>query len=210
MRKRSIVSALLFISLLLPGIALEASAGIEPSPFTLFNAADNPIFWVLFNPQPEPPGSWMRLDSSDPLAPVFALENPANGQLGLSLWFTNAAVPLTAVHDGGSLNQVHYSFLNALGAPQYTATCSFLSAGSDVMFNPQPEPPGAPEWFALFDLRSQAGGPLPQGQEIDMTLRLTDVNGQAVAMTPVPEPATAVLLGLGVAAVGILRKTRKK
>lgn len=208
-RKRSVVSILMFVSLLLPGIAREAGAGIAPSPFTLSNALDSSIFWVMFNPQPEPPGSWMLLDSTDPTAPVFTLENPANGQLGLSLWFTNAADPFTISHDGGNLNQFHYSFLNALGVPQYTATCSFQSAGSDVMFNPQPEPPGLPE-FAQFELRSQAGGPLPQGQEVDMTLRLADVNGQTVSMAPVPEPATVVLLGLGMAAAAIVRKTRKK
>jgi hypothetical protein len=109
---------------------------------------------------------------------------------------------------------LHYSALDGFGALQYTAECSFQSLGSDVMFNPQPEPPGGPSWFSQFELRSQAGGPLPEGREIDMTLRLTDAAGQAISMAPVadpvPEPATIVLFGMGVAAVGILRKTRKK
>ena len=206
MMKRIAVAVAFFVMLSLP---LNGTAGIAPSPFLLPDLAgfDNPMFWVMFNPQPEPPGSW-HTDYTDLYAPVITVHMGAGEPLTsfpVSFGIQGATVPLTTVRNPPTLNVHEIMFSIYQGSLSlelvYTATFSF---GSDVMFNPQPEPPITPWTFFLGD---GAGGPF-QGRDVAMTLRLTNGAGDPVALhQSVPEPTTILLLSLGLIGLVGIRKT---
>jgi hypothetical protein len=202
---RKMATIVLFCTLL--SLPATVYAGIEPVPWRLpaTQGFDNPVFWVLFNPQPEPPGEWMHVDATDPYALVFTVRNDAAGVFGLAFKIDNATSPLSYRGDIAA-DSIGFWIDQATGlAFHATFTFSGLSLpGSDVMFNPQPEPPGLPDalGWATFSLRDQTGAPLPLGMEVDMTLRLYDGDGDPVALQSVPEPATIMLLGLGL--IGLL------
>jgi hypothetical protein len=82
--------------------------------------------------------------------------------------------------------------------PLYTASFSFesggsegagasiLAPGSDVMFNPQPEPPGLPGVLVSFSLLdATTGAPPPDGSEVFMTLQVSGPGGELMSLTPV-------------------------
>jgi len=201
--------------------ALTALAGIAPSPFSLPTSQgfDNPMFWVMFNPQPEPPGSWMLMDASDPYAPVFTIPNLQNGSFALAFDIQTATTPLT-YQAAASGNEIVFSILRQRSLTPselaYTARFTFasgsqgLNLGSGVMFNPQPEPPIFP-YHATFSLLDPLGGPLSHG-DVSITLRLTDAQGEPVAMQSVPEPISLVSGAMGLACVGayLRRRTRTR
>jgi hypothetical protein len=230
MMKRIAIAAAFFVLLSLP---LNVTAGIEPSPFLLPDLAgfDNPMFWVMFNPQPEPPGSWLQTDYTNPEAPVFTVRSGSGnfpnfpvsfGILGGTVDPTTGlpTVPLTFIPTYAH-NEIAFSISKPGSLTPldllYTATFSF---GSDVMFNPQPEPPGTP-WttFCLLDPTlnptvDPTTGQLIyqpfQGSEVTMTFRLADGGGNPVSLESVPEPTTMLLLGLGlVGLAGARRKFQK-
>jgi hypothetical protein len=208
MMKRTAVAVVFFVLLSLP---LNVIAGIAPSPFLLPDLAgfDNPMFWVMFNPQPEPPGSWYT-DYSNDIAPVITVHFNSNQ------YFTsfpvafgiqngqNATVSLT-VPNRPTVNghEIVFSiYQGSFGLElAYTATFSF---GSDVI--PQPEPPGVPWTFFLQD---NAGGPF-QGRDVAMTLRLTDGDNNPVVLRSVPESTTMLLLGLGLASLAGFRRNLRR
>jgi len=209
---------LLLICALSPWGVTTALAGIEPSPWVPTTGGfDNPIFWVLFNPQPEPPGSEMIWATNTQGELVFTTHYGADG---LRLLF-GASGP-TGLFDSITLSQTFDGFTSTLfnGTQiMYNAEFTFESSGmlfpgSAVMFNPQPEPPGAPEIRAwvTFDLRDAAGGPVPMLTDVNMTMRLTDANGGLISLqpAPVPEPATMLLFGAGMAGLAMIGLRRKK
>ena len=214
------IIGLLFICALSTWGVTPALAGIEPVPWMPTSGGfDNPIFWVLFNPQPEPPGYQMNV-STDPQGNLVF--NAAYGADGLRLLF-GASGP-TGLFDTISLWETANGFASQLlkGTQLlYTADFMFDSGGmsfpgSLVAFNPQPEPPGAPlinQWVT-FDLLDAAGGPVLPGTDVNMTMRLTDANGKLIklepAQFPVPEPTTLLLFGAGIAGLAMIRLRKRK
>jgi hypothetical protein len=173
------------------------------------------MFWVMFNPQPEPPGSWMHTDATNPYAPVFTVPNLSNGKFGVAFDIQNAANQLSLGNEFRD-NWIEYSIFQQEGTQPpklaFTATFTFsgFSLGSDVMFNPQPEPPGFPDaHWVTFSLLSPSGAPLPVGSEVDMRLTLTDSNNNPIALQSVPEPTTMLLLCLGLMGLAGIRRKMK-
>jgi hypothetical protein len=208
---------LLFICAVMPWGVTPALAGIEPVPWLPTSGGfDNPIFWVLFNPQPEPPGDWFTYSVNSQGEAVFTAQYGAEG---LRLMFGVSS--LTGLLDNISLSKTVDGFTSLVLSgtqPIYRADFTFdsggmLFPGSLVAFNPQPEPPGAPyiKQWVTFDLLDAAGGPVPMMTEVNMTMRLTDANGNLVKLepAPVPEPATVLLFCAGMSflvGIGIRRK----
>ena len=197
---------LLVLLLLFSVWAGSAQAGVEPCPWSvpLASGFDNPLFWVLFNPQPEPPGDWiqMAVDPSVPTAPVFKVNNSSGGKFHLEFAIQNLSHPISGFRFVPRTTGFEVSTLGSAG-PLYTASLSFtsgaalksarasLSPGSDVMFNPQPEPPGYPGVIVDFNLVvGTTGAPPPDGVEIAMTLQLYGPDSQLISLTPASMPFT--------------------
>ena len=199
-----VVIGLLLICALSQWGGASALAGVEPTPFMPTTGGfDNPIFWVMFNPQPEPPAFEMTWSTNSQGALVF---NSPYGTDGLRLLFG-----ATGLFDSMELWQTDSGFtttlLNAAGELMFQADFTFdsqgmdLSPGSAVMFDPQPEPPGVRDVSALvtFDLLFPPVGAIPPVPEVNMTMRLMDANGGLIPLVsaPVPEPATMLLFCSG-------------
>ena len=178
----------------------SARAGIDLPPWSVPCASgfDNPIFWVLFNPQPEPPGRVMVVDPSDPTAPVFTVKSNSLGKFSLVFAIQNISdlfsdfrcvtgstgLQVLALSSTGPLYAVNFSFESGGAAGSGHAAAS-LSPGSDVMFNPQPEPPGEPGVIVSFSLVDPASGAPPlEGSEVGMTLQISGPGGELMSLTP--------------------------
>jgi hypothetical protein len=234
--KRGFLALFVVLSLfIMPLVAGPTLAGVEPAPWLPTTGGfDNPIFWVAFNPQPEPPGAPYRVNvntSTDPNALVFRETyggtDPAQLFFGIGATDSLVGRSITSSIIGGDTIRFEV-FRPVAGAPnqlEYTAninfeaveTGGFLFPGSLVAFNPQPEPPGIPfyslvSFNLLFpSIGSAAPLPLTSGSLVDMTLRLTDAQGNPIALQSVPEPGTMMLLGSGlVGLIGYGRKRLKK
>ncbi len=192
-----------------------AFAGIEPVPWLPSTGGfDNPVFWVLFNPQPEPPGYEMKVKydidgnlvftasyGNDGLGLLFGATGPAGLFDSISYWKTPTGSGLTSVVTKGT------------EPPLYTADFTFASGGisfpgSSVAFNPQPEPPGAPPlnvWLKINLFLDDTGTPVPVSTDVEMTMRLTDRSGDLIHLVPVSEPATILLVGAGLASLAARR-----
>ncbi len=214
--KKLFLTTILFFLVALP---LNTFAGIAPSPFYFSDAPEfeNAILRVLFAPQPEPPKVWegiISIDTSDPTAPVFTVPNDASGYFQLTFGIENATVPLIfepMVNDAE--DQIALSIykqpIGGIKQLVYTGVFTFesenigLALNGNVMFAPQPEPPDDPFLLATISL--------PEGSApVSMTMRLMDVAGLPANLTSVPEPATMLLLGLGLLGlVGVRRKIKK-
>lgn len=182
------------------GDAGKTWAATQPAPFN-FEAAgfDNPMLWVMFNPQPEPPGEpWRFLNAADPQAPVYEISNDASGAFRLlfGLMLDSAQLSCVPMAMGNQIQLDVYrltsngSKLSLSSQLVFSAMCTFTWGGvalpsSEVMFNPQPPPAENPLAWATFNL-APAGAVLPAGALVDMTLQLFDSGGMPLALHSVP------------------------
>jgi hypothetical protein len=211
------IIGLLFFFVVSAWTGTAALAGVDPVPWMPASGGfDNPLFWVMFNPQPEPPGDWMTYTMNSQGEVVFTTQYGADG---LGMMF--GASSLTGLLDKISLSLTPDGFTYLLSSgtqpPMYQADFTFqvngmgLFPGSAVMFNPQPEPPGAPDVrifmeFLLLDATGSAV--VGKDTEVNMTMRLTDASGNLISLMPAPiaEPATALLISSGL--IGLMAGRR--
>jgi hypothetical protein len=131
----------------------------------------------------------MFLDISVPTAPVFKVNSRSGGAFRLELAIEEASQRVSELRylPAGDGFQVSAA---GLGGTLFTASFSFahegaaLTLGAHVEFDPQPEPPGLPGAIVSFSLAADPlGTPLREDTEVEMTLRISDPDGQSVPLT---------------------------
>jgi hypothetical protein len=189
MRKRFLMTMVLFILVSLP---IHAFAGVGASPFRFASSDgfDNPVLWVLFAPQPEPPKVLTGVDATDPDEVVFTTPNESGGVFQVSFEIQHATYPLRSVSsltEDGIEFSIYKVPVGAVPQLAYVMHLSFSSKGItipglDVMFAPQPEPPRL-LFGESFSLLSDF---LQPGDIVAMSLQFTDAQGSPVSLTAMP------------------------
>ena len=154
----------------------------------------NPGLIVGFNPQPDPPGepSLTVFDHT-----VIEIHQPSGGgAYNFVLDFpglTGALLPAVDQPDSDGIT----SFTFEYGGRTFTVGLSFAGPGDAGSwtwgaFNPQPDPPGAFEFYAIgFDAP-------------DPTVRITlQENGKSLDVAAAPEPSTWGMMLMGFVGLGL-------
>jgi hypothetical protein len=182
----------------------DGSAGFE---FRTSGGITNPGVLVGFNPQPDPPGLPVlpTADLRDPTSPIF----DQDAQLTTYLVTVSLLLPgtpsllLPAVNppdrDGRVQVTCDGSVAKACDGSVFQISLAFPAGGvtSWSSFNPQPDPPGI--YFRY--LATFSGDPT-------FALSITD-GGNPLAFSPVPEPATWGLMGVGFVSLGAFAIRRR-
>ena len=190
--------------------ALSSGGGLE-----------NPALLVGFNPQPEPPAWLTNLDLSDPTRAVMTIPgqtNPQTFDFFIAAQKVQNALPGGAPTYGLDLPSLpadrygSYSFILKGGVGGdvtvmlgfATSSGGLVDPGSDVAFNPQPEPPEPYADAALMGLQFE----FTALSDAIVTLQLFDAAGTALTLAQVPAPAPLALFGLGVAGLSLWQRRR--
>lgn len=178
----------------------------------------NPGLIVGFNPQPEPPAAFTRLNLDDPTAPQIIINADPGAHFNLFLGFYSGAAAAPFIFDaGGDPNESgEFSFMafSAAGDIGVELTVQSSSAGVPAPgswqgFNPQPEPPA----FGLLGAGQALGFEFDMTSLSDVTLTLRvfeETVGEYVSFSqvanPVPLPAAIWVFA---SALGLLAATRR-
>jgi hypothetical protein len=190
--------------------ALQANSGPE-----------NPGVAVGFNPQPDPPGEPLTLlDLLDATRPVLTV--PAGGErsfrflfaLGTSGDISPFELVLVPPPDADRLaiearNRDGRTLLT-IDAFVSISDGGHLDPGSIVGFDPQPDPPGAADSIGIdFGFGAPAVGVgRGVGPFATLSFEMHDAAGGVFSFKQVPEPATLMSVGLGVALLAARRSRR--
>jgi hypothetical protein len=177
----------------------------------------DPAVLVGFDPQPEPPGDATELDLADRSAPLLILRNQSNPASGLQLFdlFFALDVPGEAItivpcvlpsetsptlelevrsdsRTGPLLFSLFFDFATSSGG--------LVDRASLVGFDPQPDPPG--EFGASYGLTLA----FTKLSDVQVRFTMFDPSGEPVRFAEVPEPASLLLVGVGLAACAARRR----
>lgn len=179
----------------------------------------NPAVLVGFNPQPEPPAytseTQLSIVGGAAQLVVTDVSNPMVGLQNFQFLFgvaANAGPLRSFVVPSDPINDFRLDFsINTGGGPvDFSAIVDVQSSsggriapGSEVAFNPQPEPPalglGGFETYGLdFGLTSLS--------DVTLTLHILDAAGAQVDLRAIPEPAAIVLCSLAVGCWSLRRR----
>ena len=180
----------------------------------------NPGVLVGFNPQPEPPAFGTLFSINDGVAEltITGVSNPVGGPPQGFQFLFGAAAPggkTGVVYPPDPINDFRIAFGIdfASGQSAFTAIVDVQSSsgggiapGSDVMFNPQPEPPAT--GFGNFDTYGLDFA-MASLSDVTLTLRILDAAGNQLDLVAVPEPASAVMFGLALSGFGLVAWRRR-
>jgi len=194
--------------------------GFDPQP-------EPPGYEIIgFDPQPEPPGV---------IQFGITLFDPQPEPPGLGFGFLGTGLSIGQL--SALSNEVRIKLLDSAGSLTYDVRFAFDTGGMNPnllypfisSFDPQPEPPGIPSpngsefitfSFLLYDnigalplpgdaLLLSDDVPSPFVGDAVVTFSLYNAGGTLIPVAPVPEPSTFLLLGAGLAGIGLLRRRFK-
>jgi hypothetical protein len=217
-RPRSFGIALAALLLVAPTATAASIDWSEAFALQARGAGLDPAVLVGFDPQPEPPvAARAALDLADRTSPVLVLRDQSNPSGGLQVFdfFLAFDVPGQAIAivpcflPSDRLPQLELEvrsdtatgpLLFTLVADFSTSSGGLVDPGSVVGFDPQPDPPGA--FGARFGLTLA----FDKLSDVQVRFSMLPADGPPLAFAQVPEPGAAALLGLGIVAIGTLRR----
>lgn len=186
----------------------------------------NPALLVAFNPQPEPP-AWTGETTSALVGgrlptvleqKVTNISNPEEGLQNFQFLFAVAsdAGSVLPIIPPDPINEfrIGFSIIDGRSLGDFTAVVDVQSSsggvmapGSELMFNPQPEPPafGFENWATYgldFGMTSLS--------DVTLTVRIEDSAGNPLNLAAIPEPATQGMFLVALLRLSFFRRKRRQ